>query len=116
MNAQGKRDLVAAASFAVQMHQTFLDGRNPASDEDIDRMYEEAYAVAECFEDAARRASKTPDPHKREVENAFRDGWENGWDTCRHKVRDSGTTSVVYGSDDFDPDWDDSQTKKKLEE
>jgi hypothetical protein len=54
--------------------------------------------------------------YRHEVEDAFRDGWETGWSSCRIKVRDQGTTDVVYSADEFNPDWDSSQTNKKLEE
>lgn len=52
----------------------------------------------------------------RSIEDAFRDGWENGWDSHRAKAQTSGNISVCYSADEFDPDWEASKTKKKMEE
>lgn len=58
----------------------------------------------------------SPQQRKRVIEDAFRDGWENGWDSYRAKAQTMASMSVTYSADEFNPDWESSRTKKKLEE
>ena len=50
------------------------------------------------------------------IEAAFRDGWEEGWESCRIRMEKAGSAGVSYSADDFNPDWDGSRTKMALEE
>lgn len=49
-------------------------------------------------------------------QEAFRDGWEEGWDAHRAKAQTFGNISVTYDNDDFEPDWESSATRRKMEE
>jgi hypothetical protein len=69
------RDLVAAMSFAVQMHQVFLDGRNPPSEDTIHNIFCEAKAVAELFSEQVKAEEKKEweleEKKRREQEEKF---------------------------------------------
>jgi len=58
----------------------------------------------------------TPARRRQEIEDAFRDGWETGWDSCRRFSKTLAVQGLTYSADEFDPDWDASKTKRNLEE
>jgi len=56
------------------------------------------------------------DPFLCNLKEAFRDGWEEGWDAHRAKAQFYGNISVTYDNDDFETDWESSATRRKMEE
>lgn len=56
------------------------------------------------------------DPFLCDLKEAFRDGWEEGWDAHRAKAQTLSDISVTYSNDDFESDWECSATRRKMEE
>lgn len=67
-----------------------------------------------CFAYKAGRAV-TP-KRKQALEDAFRDGWENGWSSCRHRARKEPADAITYSAEDFNPDWATSRTNCDMKE